>query len=91
QRLHALGYSNLKLLEGGLQGRPDARGQQYIDVKVPSKPYRELVDHQRATPTLEAEHIKALLNINSDLNILDARLIDEYHTINIPVVNIEPA
>ncbi|WP_262409167.1 rhodanese-like domain-containing protein, partial [Pseudomonas viridiflava] len=55
QRLQALGYSDVKQLEGGLQGWREAGGELFIDVNVPSKAFGELVEHQRATPSLAAE------------------------------------
>ncbi|RMV93026.1 rhodanese homology domain-containing protein [Pseudomonas caricapapayae] len=84
QRLQALGYSNVKLLEGGLQGWRDAGGELFIDVNVPSKAFGELVEHQRATPSLAAEQVKALLDSNADVVVLDARRFDEYQTMSIP-------
>lgn len=60
QRLQALGYSDVRLLEGGLQGWREAGGELFIDVNVPSKAFGELVEHHRATPSLAAEEVKAL-------------------------------
>ncbi len=68
RRLHALGYSDVKLLDGGLQ----------------SKAFGELVEHQRATPSLAAEDLKALLDSHADVVVLDARRYDEYQTMSIP-------
>ncbi|MCD5996760.1 rhodanese homology domain-containing protein [Pseudomonas sp. CDFA 602] len=84
QRLEHLGYSDVKLLEGGLQGWSDAGGELFIDVNVPSKAFGELVEHHRATPSLAAEEVKALLDNNADVVILDARRYDEYQTMSIP-------
>ena len=78
QRLKALGYSDVKLLEGGLQGWRQAGGELFIDVNVPSKAFGELVEHQRATPSLAAEEVKALLDSQADVVVLDARRYDEY-------------
>ncbi|EPN56335.1 rhodanese-like domain-containing protein, partial [Pseudomonas syringae pv. actinidiae ICMP 18807] len=64
QRLQALGYSDVQLLDGGLQGWREAGGELFIDVNVPSKAFGELVEHHRATPSLAAEEVKALLDSN---------------------------
>ncbi len=84
QRLQALGYSDVKLLEGGLQGWRDAGGELFIDVNVPSKAFGELVEHHRHTPSLAAEEVLHLIESRADVVVLDARRFDEYQTMSIP-------
>ena len=84
QRLQGLGYSDVKRLEGGLQGWRDAGGELFIDVNVPSKAFGELVEHQRHTPSLAAEEVLALIESKADVVVLDARRFDEYQTMSIP-------
>jgi rhodanese-related sulfurtransferase len=84
QRLHGLGYSDVKLLEGGLQGWREAGGELFIDVNVPSKAFGELVEHHRHTPSLAAEEVLALIESKADVVVLDARRFDEYQTMSIP-------
>jgi rhodanese-related sulfurtransferase len=84
QRLQGLGYSDVRLLEGGLQGWRDAGGELFIDVNVPSKAFGELVESQRHTPSLAAEDVLALLDAKADVVVLDARRYDEYQTMSIP-------
>ena len=85
-----LGYSQVHLLAGGLQGWRDAGGQGggpgelFRDVNVPSKAFGEWVEHERHTPSLPAEAVKALLDSGADVVLLDARRFDEYQTMNIP-------
>ncbi|NBB11627.1 rhodanese-related sulfurtransferase [Pseudomonas sp. SLFW] len=83
-RLWDLGYTDVRLLEGGLQGWRDAGGELFIDVNVPSKAFGELVEHHRHTPSLAAEEVKALLDSKADVVVLDARRYDEYQTMSIP-------
>ena len=83
-RLQTLGYSDVGLLEDGLQGWRDAGGELFIDVNVPSKAFGELVEHERHTPSLAAEDVHALLEQDADVVILDARRFDEYQTMSIP-------
>jgi len=96
-RLVALGYTQVHLLaDGNAAGAaPDVRnnglaawraagGELFRDVNVPSKAFGELVEHQRHTPSLPAEEVKALLDGGADVVVLDARRFDEYQTMNIP-------
>ncbi|CAN7366614.1 rhodanese-related sulfurtransferase [Acidovorax sp. LjRoot194] len=82
--LQALGYTEVSLLAGGLQGWRDAGGELFIDVNVPSKSFGELVEAERHTPSLAAEEVQALIDARADVVVLDARRYDEYHTMNIP-------
>ena len=95
--LMALGYCQVHLLAGGLQGwrehggpGGDASGQGagpgelFRDVNVPSKAFGELVEHERQTPSLPAEAVKALLDSGADVVVLDARPFAEYQTMSIP-------
>jgi len=84
QRLHALGYENVSLLAGNLDGWRKAGGELFIDVNVPSKAFGELVESQRHTPSLAAEDVQALLDSQADVVVLDARRFDEYQTMSIP-------
>ncbi|BCJ07198.1 thiosulfate sulfurtransferase [Pseudomonas sp. RtIB026] len=84
QRLLALGYTDVALLEGGLAGWRQAGGELFRDVNVPSKAFGELVEAERHTPSLAAEEVKALLDANADVVVLDARRFDEYQTMSIP-------
>lgn len=84
ERLHALGYTDVALLEGGLAGWRASGGELFIDVNVPSKAFGELVEARRHTPSLPAEEVKALLDQDADLVILDARRFEEYQTMSIP-------
>ncbi|MBN3811848.1 rhodanese-like domain-containing protein, partial [Paraburkholderia sp. Ac-20347] len=84
QRLDALGYTDVALLEGGLRGWIDAGGEVFRDVNVPSKAFGEFVEAQRHTPSLSSESVDALLRSGADVVVLDARRFDEYRTMNIP-------
>ncbi|MDP9604769.1 UNVERIFIED_ORG: rhodanese-related sulfurtransferase [Variovorax paradoxus] len=80
----ALGYTNVHLLEGGLEGWRKAGGELFRDVNVPSKSFGELVEHERHTPSLSAQEVKALVDAKADVVVLDARRFDEYQTMSIP-------
>jgi rhodanese-related sulfurtransferase len=83
-QLRTLGYTNVGTLEGGLDGWRDAGGEVFRDVNVPSKAFGELVESRRHTPSLSADELKALLDSDADVVVLDARRFDEYNTMSIP-------
>ena len=83
-RLAALGYSNIRQLEGGLDGWRRAGYELFQDVNSYAKAFGELVEHIRHTPSLAAEEVGALIADKADIAILDVRRFDEYATMNIP-------
>ena len=89
-RLAALGYTRVHLLEGGLDGWRSAGGELFRDVNVPSKAFGELVEHERRTPSLSAQELKALIDARADVVVLDARRFDEYRTMSIPTATSVP-
>ncbi|EPS1223657.1 rhodanese-related sulfurtransferase [Burkholderia cenocepacia] len=82
--LARLGYTDVRLLDGGLAGWVAAGGELFIDVNVPSKSFGEWVEAERHTPSLSAQEVQALLDAKADVVIVDARRFDEYQTMNIP-------
>jgi len=83
-RLIALGYTDVKLLEGGLQGWRDSGGEVFRDVNAPSKAFGELVQEQRKTPSLSAQAVQSLIDLGANTVILDVRRFDEFQTMSIP-------
>jgi rhodanese-related sulfurtransferase len=88
--LVALGYQSVALLEDGLQGWRDAGYELFRDVNSPSKAFGELVEAQRQTPFLSAEEVKALIDTQADMVIVDARRFDEFQTMSIPTATSVP-
>src|SRR3954462_4327826 len=83
-RLKALGYINVRQLEGGLQAWKSAGYEVFEDVNSYAKAFGELVEHRRHTPSLAAEEVSALIAEGANIQILDVRRFDEYATMNIP-------
>jgi rhodanese-related sulfurtransferase len=83
-RLHALGFTEVHALEGGLDGWRAAGFELFADVNSWSKAFGELVEHHRHTPSLTAPEVQALIDEQADIAILDARRFDEYATMSIP-------
>ena len=66
-RLEALGYTDVRELEGGLTAWRDAGYELFEDVNSYSKAFGELVEHRRHTPSLPAEEVQALIREKADI------------------------
>ncbi len=84
KRLVHLGFTDVSVFEGGVQGWKDAGGELFKDVNVPSKSFGELVESKRHTPSLSAQEVKQLLDNKEDVVVVDVRRFDEYNTMSIP-------
>lgn len=84
EKLVALGYTDVAVFDGGLAAWRAAGGEIFSDVNVPSKAFGELVEVERHTPSLSAEEVKALIDGDADVVVVDSRRLDEYRTMSIP-------
>ena len=90
RRLGQLGYENVSLLAGGLDGWAASGGELFIDVNAPSKAFGELVEAAAGTPAVDARELRALLDGPADLVVLDARRFEEYQVMSIPTATSVP-
>jgi rhodanese-related sulfurtransferase len=83
-RLAALGYTNIRELDGGLQAWQRAGYELFQDVNSYAKAFGELVEQRRHTPSLPAGEVASLIANKANIAVLDVRRFDEYATMNIP-------
>jgi rhodanese-related sulfurtransferase len=83
-RLAALGYTDVRQLDGGLKAWQLAGYELFQDVNSYAKAFGELVESRRHTPSLPADEVAALIEGHVNIAVLDVRRFDEYATMNIP-------
>ncbi|UVA79600.1 rhodanese-like domain-containing protein [Pandoraea commovens] len=84
QRLDALGYSDVYVLEGGTQAWQAAGFTLFAGVNVPSKTFGELVEMAYHTPRVTARELAAMRERGDNVVILDGRPVNEYLKMTIP-------
>jgi rhodanese-related sulfurtransferase len=82
--LAANGYSDLRILAGGIDAWAAAGFELFTGVNVPSKAFGEFIEHEDGTPGIAADELARLIGKDADLVILDSRPFDEYARVSIP-------
>ncbi len=83
-RLMHFGYSNVRVLKGGVAAWQAAGFEVFSGMNVPSKAFGEFIEHHYQTPSISAEDLQAKIDSGDDLVILDSRPKAEYQVMNIP-------
>jgi rhodanese-related sulfurtransferase len=83
-RLLAIGYQNVRVLDGGLR-RWAAEGNELLTgLNSLSKALGEFVEREYGTPKITAAKLRELLDSGDDLVVLDTRPLEEFSHISIP-------
>ncbi len=82
--LARLGYSDVIVLEGGLEAWMAEGSVTVTGVGALSKGFGEYVESVQQTPRLTPEEIKAMIDAGTDMVIIDVRPREEYANMHIP-------
>jgi rhodanese-related sulfurtransferase len=78
------GYTDVFILDGGIEAWAQAGFELFSGVNVPSKAFGEFVEHESGTPSISANELDVLMRDHADLVVLDSRPFDEFHRVSIP-------
>jgi rhodanese-related sulfurtransferase len=84
------GYTDVRILAGGVNAWGAAGFELFSGVNVPSKAFGEYIEHASHTPSIAAGELEKLLRDGADLVVLDSRPFDEYVRVSIPTATNVP-
>jgi rhodanese-related sulfurtransferase len=82
--LERWGYTDVAILEGGVEGWAQAGFEIFSGTNVPGKAFGEVIEHKLHTPNIDALTLKARQDAGDDLVVLDSRPFGEFNTMSIP-------
>lgn len=78
------GYTDLGILDGGLDAWEAAGHSLFSGVYVPNKAFGEFVEHRCGTPSIDAATLDAWIRQKKDMIILDSRPYEEFRQFSLP-------
>lgn len=83
-RLHTLGYTDVQVLEGGMDAWKRNGLTVFAGVNLPSKTFGEWVEKTYHTPRVTAGRLAEMLRDRDNVVVLDGRPLTEYRKMTIP-------
>lgn len=84
QRLTEWGYTDVAILEDGLQGWRACQLPVHAGIHVPSKAFGEFIEHHHQTPSIDVDQLKKWKGQGQDLLLVDCRPFDEFAKSSLP-------
>ncbi len=82
--LEELGFSDVRVLDGGLPAWALTGGAVFSGMNVPSKAFGEVVENKLNTPTISASTLHEKLKSGEKVHLLDARPLEEHREYCVP-------
>ncbi|MPS28812.1 MAG: hypothetical protein E2576_26740 [Alcaligenaceae bacterium] len=82
--LDRLGYSNIAILDGGIDAWERSGHEVFSGENVPSKAFGEIVEVEANTPHISARQLHDRIQAGEDLLIVDGRTPEEFFNFSIP-------
>ncbi len=82
--LEQIGYVDVSILDGGLNGWRAAGREVFEGVHVPSKAFGEYIEQVLQTPHISADELARLQAENTDMVVLDSRPLREFQRMSLP-------
>ena len=82
--LESGGYSNVEILQGGIDAWRESGGVVFSGVSVPGKAFGEFVEHECATPAMTVGELQARQQAGAGILLVDSRSAEEHASYCIP-------
>jgi rhodanese-related sulfurtransferase len=82
--LESLGYSNIKILQGGIDAWTASAGALFSGVSVPGKAFGEFIEKDCATPSMTASELQVRRVAGAKILLIDSRTAEEHSSYCIP-------
>ena len=88
--LETIGYSNITILDGGIDGWRASGGAIFSGSSVPGKAFGEFIERVCSTPSMTAAELHARLKRDAKVLLLDSRTAEEHASYCIPAALLCP-
>ncbi|GAA6118546.1 rhodanese-like domain-containing protein [Acidovorax sp. FG27] len=89
-KLLRLGWRNVSVLAGGTDGWAAAGLEIYEGTNVPSKAFGEVIEHEKHTPWITSDDLKARVERGDNIVVVDSRTPEEFAAFSLPFAHSLP-